>query len=59
MSEFFYMGGYAFYVWTAYAIAFVVLALNVILPLRLQRKLLRDNTRRLARLRRRDNRDAA
>lgn len=28
MSEFFYMGGYAWYVWPAYAFFFVVLALN-------------------------------
>lgn len=33
-SEFFAMGGYAFYVWTAYAVAAVVLAFNVLLPLR-------------------------
>ena len=30
--EFFRMGGYAFYVWWSYAIVFVVLALNLILP---------------------------
>lgn len=36
-SEFFAMGGYAAYVWPSYAIAAVVLVLNVIVPLR-QRK---------------------
>ncbi len=34
LTQFFSMGGYAFYVWTAYSIAFVVLAINLILPLR-------------------------
>lgn len=30
--EFFAMGGYAFYVWTSYGLAFVVLLLNVLIP---------------------------
>jgi heme exporter protein D len=33
LEQFFAMGGYAFYVWTAYGIALVVLLLNVALPL--------------------------
>lgn len=40
-AEFLAMGGYGFYVWTAYGIAFFVLALNVILPLMQRKKLLR------------------
>ena len=32
VAEFFRMGGYAFYVWWSYAIVFVVLALNFIVP---------------------------
>ena len=36
-SEFFHMGGYAFFVWTSYGIAFVVLLANIILPI-MQRK---------------------
>jgi heme exporter protein D len=36
-SEFFDMGGYAFYVWTSYGLTFAVLALNIVLPL-MQRK---------------------
>ncbi len=32
--EFFYMGGYWPYVWTSYALALLVLALNVILAWR-------------------------
>ena len=30
--DFFRMGGYAFYVWWSYAIVFVVLALNLVVP---------------------------
>lgn len=33
-EQFFSMGGYAFYVWTSYALALGVLLVNVILPLR-------------------------
>jgi heme exporter protein D len=32
--DFFAMGGYALYVWGAYGLALVVLALNVLLPWR-------------------------
>jgi heme exporter protein D len=41
MSEFLAMGGYAVYVWPSYAVVAVVLAANVILPLRRRRRLLR------------------
>jgi heme exporter protein D len=53
LTEFFHMGGYAFYVWTSYAIALLVLLVNVILPLR-QRKKLLDNIARSARRTRRN-----
>jgi heme exporter protein D len=33
-SDFFAMGGYALYVWGAYGLAAIILALNVALPLR-------------------------
>lgn len=33
-AEFFAMGGYGTYVWGAYAVAAVVLMLNLIIPLR-------------------------
>ncbi len=36
-AEFLVMGGYGFYVWTSYGIAFVVLLLNVVIPM-IQRK---------------------
>ena len=40
LDEFFHMGGYAFYVWTSYGIALLVLLVNVVTPLRQRRKLL-------------------
>jgi len=32
LGEFFHMGGYAFYVWGAYGVTFVVLLANAIVP---------------------------
>jgi len=32
-SEFFAMGGYAFFVWTSYGIALVVILLNIVMPM--------------------------
>ena len=52
LNEFFNMGGYAFYVWTSYGIALVVLLINVILPLRQRKKLLGDIARTARRARR-------
>ena len=34
MSEFFAMGGYAFYVWGSYGVTFVLLAVEIILLMR-------------------------
>lgn len=51
LSDFFHMGGYAFYVWTSYAVSALVLALNLGLPL-LQRSRLLTDLRRRARARR-------
>lgn len=47
LSEFFYMGGYAFYVWTAYGIALVVLLFNAIAPLRYHQRLCAELARKL------------
>jgi heme exporter protein D len=33
LSEFLNMGGYAFYVWTSYALAGVILIANVLMPM--------------------------
>ena len=52
LNEFFHMGGYAFYVWSSYGIALIVLLLNVILPLRQRRKLLNGIARAARRARR-------
>ncbi|MEN8205549.1 MAG: heme exporter protein CcmD [Pseudomonadota bacterium] len=41
-SEFLDMGGYALYVWSSYGLTLVILAVNVIGPLQLHRKLLTD-----------------
>ena len=38
MSEFFHMGGYAFFVWGAYGVTFALLALEVILLLKRKRE---------------------
>lgn len=45
MNEFLNMGGYAFYVWTSYALALVILALNWVMP----RRALRHRWRALLR----------
>ena len=52
LTEFFHMGGYAFYVWTSYGIALIVLVLNLLAPLRQRRKLLADIARAARRARR-------
>jgi heme exporter protein D len=49
MAEFFAMHGYAAYVWTAYAIFFVVLLGDTIAPLLRRRRILADLRGRLKR----------
>ncbi len=39
MREFFHMGGYAFYVWSAYGVAAIVLVANVVVPVLRAREL--------------------
>lgn len=48
-AEFFAMGGYAFYVWGSYVLAAVILTLNVLIPLR-QNKRVRRALREFNRL---------
>jgi heme exporter protein D len=50
-SEFFHMGGYAAYVWTSYALGFVVLLGNLIVPIVRRKQVVRDLARKI----RRDN----
>jgi heme exporter protein D len=38
MSEFFAMGGYAFYVWGSYGVTFALLALEVVLLMKRKRE---------------------
>ncbi|HUT40746.1 MAG TPA: heme exporter protein CcmD [Gammaproteobacteria bacterium] len=52
LNEFLHMGGYAFYVWTSYGIALLILLVNIVLPLRQRRKLLTDIARAARRARR-------
>lgn len=42
LQEFFAMGGYAFYVWTSYGLALIVLLANIIIPVAQRRQLLRS-----------------
>ncbi len=46
MSEFFYMGGYAPYVWASYLLALVVVVINLWLPWRAERQVWRQLKRR-------------
>ncbi len=48
-SEFLHMGGYAFYVWTSYALAAVVLVANIVAPMRRRRQVVAEIARRLRR----------
>ncbi|MFW5443149.1 MAG: heme exporter protein CcmD [Methylococcaceae bacterium] len=41
-DEFLAMGGYGFYVWMSYGIAFFVLLMNVVIPLVQRKRFLRD-----------------
>ena len=43
-----HMGGYALYVWSAYAVTAAVLAINALLPNRRERRFLHALARRLA-----------
>ncbi|MCK5720167.1 MAG: heme exporter protein CcmD [Thiomargarita sp.] len=55
MNEFFYMGGYAFYVWTSYGLTFLVLIANFIIPIQQKQTLINTLARKLRR-KQRDNR---
>lgn len=52
MKEFFAMGGYAFYVWTSYSIALIVLVYNLLAPMMHRRRLLADIARKVRRAKR-------
>ena len=42
MKEFFYMGGYGFYVWTAYGLSLLVLLLNIVAARKRNRQVRRE-----------------
>ena len=39
-SEFFDMGGYAFFVWTSYGLTFLVIVLNIVMPIMHRKKVI-------------------
>ncbi len=39
-SEFFHMGGYAFFVWTSYGLTFIVVVMNIVSPILQRRKII-------------------
>jgi len=39
-SEFFDMGGYAFFVWSSYGLTFLVIVLNIIMPIMHRKKVI-------------------
>ena len=49
MSDFLHMGGYAFYVWSAYGITLMVLIGNIIVPRQAERAALAELELRLQR----------
>lgn len=58
LQHFFAMGGYAGYLWPAYAVFFVVLLVDLWAPALRRRRLLRDLRTRLARQAARQQRQA-
>jgi heme exporter protein D len=48
VSEFFDMGGYAWYVWPSYVLTFIVVVLNIVWARRLLAKSREEARRRLA-----------
>ena len=48
-NEFLAMGGHGVYVWSSYAIALVVLGLNILLPLRQRKRVLIEHARTIRR----------
>jgi heme exporter protein D len=55
LSTFFHMGGYAFYVWTSYALFFVVLLADYLAPRLRQKRILRELRARMARQKARES----
>ena len=47
LGEFFAMGGYAFNVWSVYVLFAIFLTVNLVLPLRRGKRILREQRRRI------------
>lgn len=48
-SDFIAMGGHGFYVWLSYAIALVIVVINIVSPVMQKKKVLTDLARRMRR----------
>ena len=48
-SEFFNMGGYAFYVWTSYGLAFIIVLANIVSPIMQRKKVIKRIKRTIKR----------
>jgi heme exporter protein D len=46
LQEFFAMGGYALYVWTAYGLTLIVLLANIIIPVVQRRQFFRQSLKK-------------
>ena len=42
ITEFFHMGGYAFYVWTSYGLALIVLLLTFFMPMANRKSIIKE-----------------
>jgi len=49
MNDFFHMGGYAFFVWTSYGLAAIILIANIIIPMQRKKEIMNNLKRRLRR----------
>ncbi len=47
LYNFLSMGGYAFYVWSAYGVCFIVLFLNIILAIKNERRIINEIKKKL------------
>ncbi len=48
-SEFFHMGGYAFFVWTSYGLTFAIIMANIVFPIMQRKKVIKRIKRTIKR----------
>ncbi|MCH7696467.1 MAG: heme exporter protein CcmD [Proteobacteria bacterium] len=46
LTEFLHMGGYGLYVWSSYGLCLIVLLINVILPVRREKQIIKSLKKR-------------